>query len=346
MKKTGFKMGMGTMLLLIIGALLAAYSCVPSGPVRTCTNTLQPGDDLQCSVGGRDFYVYVPENYDPNQPAALIVDAHGAAESASAHAGLGDEYCTPSTPALCFPAHGSGWRQEAEMPGAGFIVITPQGNNDVWMPRDEGFILNAVQNVKDIANIDDNKVYMSGISNGGLLSYWVGCPNTDVFSGLAPVSGGANCNRVGKALPVITFDAQPDFAYVTAVSASNTMVDLNNCSSGPSTWLTVDSNYDEPVCFDDPYADKPNLVPCSSIRPAIEPTVCKRWYDCDRDVEVVFCDVAPGNSHGQGNESTDAHVLYYNNSHLNLPSLAWRFFQSMPDGGSGGSGSSSSSGCN
>jgi len=338
-------MGMGAVLLLVIGVLLAAYSCVPSD--TTCNDTLNPGDDLHCTIDGREYYLYAPQNYNPNQPAALIVDAHGAAESASAHAGLGDEYCTPSTPALCYPAHGSGWRQEAEMPGAGFIVITPQGNNDIWSTSDEDFILNAVSHVKGIANIDPDKVYMSGISNGGLLSYWVGCPNTDVFSGLAPISGGSDCRSVGKAIPVITFDGEGDFARDTAISASDTMVDLDNCSSGPSTWLVIDSNYDEAVCYDDPYSDNPNLVPCSSISPAIEPTVCKRWYDCDRGVEVVFCDVAPGNSHGEGNESTDAHVLYYNNSHLNLPSLAWRFFKEMPDGGEGNSSSSSSGGgCN
>ncbi len=344
MKRKGFEWALGMVLLLAIAALFVAYACVPDTG-STCNSTLKPGDDLKCSVGGRDFYLYAPKNYNPNQPTALIVDAHGAAESASAHAGLGDDYCTPGTPSLCFPAYGSGWRKEAEMPGAGFIVITPQGRNNVWAQSDEDFILDAVAQVKRIANINASKVYISGISNGGLLSYWVGCPNTNVFSGLAPISGGADCRSVAKALPVITFDAQPDFAYQTAVSASDTMVDLNNCRSGPATWLTVDKNYNEAVCYDNPYSNTPKLVPCSSITPAIEPTVCKRWYNCDRGVEVVFCDVAPGNSHGAGNEAVDAHVLYYNDSHLNLPSLAWRFFQSMPDGGSGSS-SSSSGGCN
>jgi len=319
-----------------VAGLFVFYACVPQ-PGSTCNDTLMPGDDLKCTIDGRDFYLYVPTTYDPNQPTALIVDAHGAAESASAHAGLGAEYCTPSTPSLCYPAHGSGWRQEAEQDGAGFIVLTPQGRNDVWMPNDESFILSAVDNVKQIANIDDDKVYMSGISNGGLLSYWVGCPNTDVFSGLAPVSGGSPCRSIGKAIPVITFDAAPDFAYATSVSASDAMVDLNNCNSTPEIWMTIDSNTDMEVCLKDPYApkDEIEIVSCKDVPGGIEPTVCKKWYDCDRDVEVVFCDVAPGTSHGAGNEEVDAHILYYNNSHLNLPSLAWHFFKQMPDGGQG-----------
>ncbi len=340
MKKMGLKLSL-IVVLFAAAALLVAYACVPDTG-SSCNTTLKPGDDLKCTLNGRTFYLYAPKTYNASKPAALIVDAHGAAESASAHAGLGDEYCTPGTPSLCYPAYGSGWRKEAEMPGAGFIVITPQGNNNAWTQSDESFILNTVAQVKRIANIDANKVYISGISNGGLLSYWVGCPNTNVFSGLAPISGGAKCSSVGKAIPVITFDAQPDFAYQTSVNASDAMVSLDKCKSGPTTWLTVDKNYTEAVCYDDPYSNSPKLVPCSSISPAIQPTVCKRWYNCDRGVEVVFCDVAPGTSHGAGNEAVDAHVLYYNNSHLSLPSLAWRFFKSMPDGGGTSSSSSSS----
>jgi len=343
MKKNGFRMGFGIALLAILVALFAAYACVPD-PGDECDETLQPGDDRQCSVGSDTYYVYAPANYDPNTPTALIVDAHGAMETAEEHAGIDTEFCATG---MCWPGKGSGWRLEADMPGGGFIVITPQGSNNTWSSSDEDFILEAVSHVKTIANIDPDKVYISGISNGAALTYWVGCPNTDVFAGMAPVSGGADCDRIDRAIPVITFDAEPDFAYDTAVSASDTMVDLNNCSSGPTTWLTVDSTYNEPVCRNDPFSTNPTLVPCSSITPAIEPTVCKRWYDCDRNVEVVFCDVAPSNLHGDGNEDSDAHILYGNNSHLNLPSLAWRFFQSIEiDDSNSSSSGGNTGGCN
>lgn len=328
---------------LSIAGLTLMMACTPT---NECGGTLQPGDDRKCTVDSRTYYVYAPANYNPSQPTALVVDAHGAMETAEEHAGRDTEFCANG---MCWPGKGSGWRLEADMPGAGFIVITPQGTNNMWRQSDEDFILNAVEQVKGIANIDPAKVYITGISNGAAMTYWAGCPNTDVFSGMSPVAGGANCSSIGKAVPVITFDAQPDFAYESSVSASDTMVELNNCRSGPEVWLTVDKNYTEPVCRNDPYTTNPKLVPCSSISPAIQPTVCKRWTNCDRGVEVVFCDVAPGTSHGAANAASDAHILYGNNSYLNLPSLAWRFFKSNPDGGSGGSSSSSSgsssSGC-
>lgn len=309
------------LIVFLLTLLLGTYGCDnTSPPAGSCNSPMKPGDDLKCSEGNRTYYLYAPQNYDPGKPTALVVDAHGAMETAEEHAGLDTEFCAQG---MCWPGKGSGWRLEADMPTGGFIVLTPQGRNNVWAQRDEEFILAAVAHAKTIANID--KVFISGISNGGALTYWVGCPNTDIFSGMSPVSGGANCAAIDNPIPVITFDAEPDFAYQTAVNASNKMVTLNNCKSGPVPYLTIDSNYDEPICRDDAFSTDPKLVPCSSIKPAIKPTICKKWTNCDGGVEVVFCDVAPANNHPDRPDS-DAHILYGNASSLNLPSLAWRFF--------------------
>ena len=60
-----------------------------------------------------------------------------------------------------------------------------------------------------------------------------------------------------------------------------------------------------------------------------KPTTCQIWDQCDEGTQVVFCKVAPGTAHGTANATLDAHVLYENASHLNTPSVAWRFFKSL-----------------
>ena len=55
--------------------------------------------------------------------------------------------------------------------------------------------------------------------------------------------------------------------------------------------------------------------------------MCKIWDECDEGVKVAFCDVAPNTEHGTANAATDAHIIYENNTILNTPSLAWRFFK-------------------
>ena len=155
-----------------------------------------------------------------------------------------------------------------------------------------------------------------------------------------PTRGGVSgCNRLGKPIPVIAFEAKGDFAYRTTVSAMNQWVKLNECNTTADTdWLTIDKNYTETVCRDEPFSIDPTLVPCNTItetsltkkgETGIEPTVCKRWDGCKDGVTMVFCDLAPSDRHGPNNSSVDAHILYSNASSVNTPSVAWRFFKSF-----------------
>jgi polyhydroxybutyrate depolymerase len=322
----------------------AVAQCDKIPPSSTdCAQPLAPGDARKCTitVGGaqRTYYLYAPPTYNPCKPTAMVIDCHGAMETAEVQAGIDTLHMAyTASGALDYPGIGSGWRLEADTPGGGFIVVTPQGISNVWTSsnQDPQFFLDIVTETKKISNIDADKVYMTGISNGSLISYETVCPHTDVFSGIAAHSAGENCTSIGKPIPVISFDAEPDFAYSTTVSASDTMVMLDQCKGAEdSKWLTIDSNTTDAVCRTDPFDTDPKLVPCNTITKTsittsgIEPTVCKRWDDCNGGVAVVFCDVAPSTKHGPANASVDAHILYGNATSLNTPSIAWRFFKSF-----------------
>jgi poly(3-hydroxybutyrate) depolymerase len=324
------------------GAMEEACDKIPPSS-EDCAQPLAPGDDRKCSMtvalNSRSYYLYAPKGYNPCKPTALIIDCHGAMETAEAQAGIDTLHIAQtSNGALEYPGIGSGWRLEADTPEGGFIVVTPQGIDNVWtsLNSDPQFFLDIVAATKKIANIASDKVYMTGISNGSLISYETACANTDVFSGIAAFSAGQNCSQLGKPIPVISFDAAPDFAYSTTVSASDNMVQLNQCKGAVQPkWLTIDSTTTDNVCRNDPFDTHPTLVPCNTIAKTsittsgIEPTVCKRWDDCNGGVAVVFCDVAPSTLHGSANAAVDAHILYGNATSLNMPSVAWRFFKSF-----------------
>jgi poly(3-hydroxybutyrate) depolymerase len=308
-----------------------------------CMQPLAPGDARKCAMtvglNRRSYYLYAPKTYDPCKPTALIIDCHGAMETAEAQAGIDTLHIAQtSNGPLEYPGIGSGWRLEADTPEGGFIVVTPQGINNVWttLNDDPQFFLDIVTATKKIANIAADKVYMSGISNGSLISFETACAHTDVFSGIAAFSAGQNCSRVGKPIPVIAFDAEPDFAYSTTVDATATMVRLNQCKGAVDPdWLTIDTKTTDPVCRNDPFDKNPTLVPCNTITKTsitmsgIEPTVCKRWDQCADGVAVAFCEVAPSTIHGSANGSVDAHILYGKATSLNMQSVAWRFFKSF-----------------
>ncbi|HEX3593840.1 MAG TPA: PHB depolymerase family esterase, partial [Polyangiaceae bacterium] len=185
-------------------------------PSMDCSAPLAPGDQKQCMVGTRSYYIYVPKNFDLCTPAALVIDAHGATQTAESQLLGMPAFCTGST---CWKGPGSGWRLEAEAPGGGFILVTPSSatSGNTWdATTDPPVMLQIIDAVKKVANVDPRKIYFTGISNGAALSYWTACENPGVFAGISPnsggVLGGAQCNGLSKPMSDIQFDDEPDFA--------------------------------------------------------------------------------------------------------------------------------------
>jgi poly(3-hydroxybutyrate) depolymerase len=296
---------------------------VPSS--MDCGAKIAPGDHRTCMLGNREYILHAGKTMNLCKPVALVIDAHGASETAPEQFGS-DEFCASGN--ICWHGIGSGWAAEADSPGGGFIAIFPQGNNNMWSAADAEFMLDIVEEMKKLADIDPKRVYMSGISNGGFLTFQTGCAHADVFSGMAPVAGGTTCSTVKKPIPLISFDAEPDFAYDGHVTAMESVVRANNCKGEAKPWLTIDGNYTEPVCRNAKQDPMAMLVPCNTVTSqTVEPTVCKIWEECDDGVKVAWCDVAPNMEHGESNAALDAHILYENDTLLNMPSVAWRFFQ-------------------
>ena len=108
------------------------------------------------------------------------------------------------------------------------------------------------------------------------------------------------------------------------------MAELNNCKNGPMANAMVfggpNTNMD-PVCFETPVvaggpdAADPYAVPLAACPASAPPTTCEKWDQCDEGVEVVYCTVdADSQIYG-------GHLLYTNDTGLNLPALAWPFLK-------------------
>ena len=200
---------------------------------------LAPGDERTCMLGTRKYIVHAGKSMNACKPVALVIDAHGATETAEQQLGR-EEFCAGS--GLCWNGLGSGWAAESDTPGGGFIAVFPQGISNRWSASDADFMLDIVEEMKKLADIDPEKVYISGISNGGFLTFQTGCPHSDVFRGMSPNAGGSSCTSLKRPIPVISFDAQPDFAYGGHETAFNSVKDLNHCMGEGKPWITVDSS--------------------------------------------------------------------------------------------------------
>lgn len=303
--------------LIVLFPCLAVFLASASSCQDDCESTLLPGSDLNCKFKhdgiSRSYLLYAPANYDNSTETALVVDCHGFTETAKAQAGLeGWQHYEAGL--------GSGYRLVSDREG--FIVATPQGVMNLWTHDDVGFVQEVVTKVSAIANIDPDRVYITGISNGGSLNYWTGCEQTTpVFRGFSPVAGHQEnpCNSIAEPAPMIAFHSEFDSVidYNEGRDSAALWADMNNCQNGPyPSMIFGGPNADtSEICI----TDGPDfeLVACDTSYPA---TTCETWDQCDDGIEVVFCTV-PGDSYQGG------HILYRNQTHLSLAAVGWEFFE-------------------
>ena len=175
----------------------------------------QPGNyNLTLQHGGREraYLVHIPTGYRSDKPAPVVFAFHGGGGNmqlqAGEHYGLVDK-----------------------SDSAGFIAVfpngysrLPSGNLATWnagtccaQARDEGiddvgFVRAIWDKLPDLVSVDRQRVYATGMSNGGMMSYRLACEMADVFKAIAPVAGTDNTLQCQPSRPisVLHIHAQDD----------------------------------------------------------------------------------------------------------------------------------------
>nr|HEX4315816.1 hypothetical protein [Kofleriaceae bacterium] len=301
------------------GATDGAIAPTGDGSRTGCAAGIQPGEERTCAITiagvAREYLVYAPASYDASTPAALVVDAHGSSETDHQQAGTAAFLVWPT-------GLGSGWRLVADT--AGFVVVEPQGIGDAWSETDTAFVLALPAELAAAVAIDPARVYLSGISNGGGLTYWTGCADAGTFRGFAPVSGYADATcPVTHAAPILHFATPGDklVPYAQGQAAMSLWTTAHHCDATPvASWQFGGAATDpRPLCLTSaaPWA----LQACRASDPV---TTCQRWTGCDGGADTMFCTVPPDNSFDGG--TTGGHILYFNATHLALAAVAWAMF--------------------
>jgi hypothetical protein len=296
-------------------------NCAAVRPSTRCGDPLAPGDERVCRINGRSYTIRAGRTMDPCKPTPVVFDLPSSLNSAASSLGT-ERFCLGT---VCWNAIGSGWVAESDTPNGGFIVVAPERMGLVFGDEQELY-RDIISETRRIANVDLAKVYISGASDGSASALRTVCEQSPSYAGASANAGSYSCSNVRKPLPVIAFAAKGDLTYDATVSAAESMARANGCRRNSATWRVFDNRVRDAVCRSANNDPRARLVPCSDLR-NVEPTTCQVWDGCRDDVKVVFCDVAPANSHGFLNAAADAHVLYENATQLNTPSVAWRFFR-------------------
>lgn len=132
----------------------------------------------------RDYILYVPANYTSEKEVPLLFNFHGYTSNASEQMLYGD------------------FRPIADT--AGFIIVHPQGENLVGIDTrhwnvggwtlsstfdDVDFTKTLLEKISTDYAIDLQRVYSTGMSNGGYMSFLLACQLSDKIAAIASVTG-------------------------------------------------------------------------------------------------------------------------------------------------------------
>ena len=118
------------------------------------------------------FLVVMPPNYNPKKSYAVLFFLHGAVSS---NTGYLDMVKEPGWDT-------GGWNRFYTKYAGDVIMVYPHGGKDYnWMYPDDGFFMvpGMLKQIKQVINVDDNRVFITGHSNGatGSFSYLMKQPS-------------------------------------------------------------------------------------------------------------------------------------------------------------------------
>ena len=181
-------------ILLLCGLFLLTASAVTLA--ASVSETLKSGGDL------RNYWLVRPEGIEKTKPAPLLMVLHGSA-------GSGEDMMTVTR---------RGFERLADKEK--FVVVYPDALERRWNDQggtvdDVGFLLAIVDKLVADGLVDKSRVYVAGISNGGMMAQRLACEQADRIAGIATVAGGMPTGLTGtckpaRALPVLVIHGTED----------------------------------------------------------------------------------------------------------------------------------------
>ena len=257
----------------------------------------------------RKYLIYVPESYHPDNPTPLVISIHGFVQ---------------------WPAHQqsmTGWNKLADE--GGFLVVYPRGTGFPlrWNTRpvsdgsgskeeDLQFFSDLLDHLERTYNIDPERIFVNGMSNGGGMSDLLACEFSDRIAAIGGVAGAYpfprdDCNP-GRPVPVIAFHGLDDqiVPYQGGDSSRDEQFMLTSVEDWAASWATNNS------CNNTPEKTK------------ITENITRLDYlDCKENARVVFYKVGDAGHTWPGGEKLPVWIAGYTNQEINASALMWEFFK-------------------
>lgn len=170
------------------------------------------------------FVEYCCENTDKKLP--LVIQLHGAGERGNGREEL------DKVDVFGFSKHLQTAEYECRF-------VMPQCSSDTfWVARVES-IVKFVEQIKAEYNVDEDRVYLTGLSMGGYGTWFTAMARPDLFAAIAPVCGGGMAwNASVLTMPVWTFHGTID--STVSVNQSDEMVEALRYFGNDVTYTRIE----------------------------------------------------------------------------------------------------------
>jgi polyhydroxybutyrate depolymerase len=263
---------------------------------------------LTYATAARTYVLHVPAGK-PSGARPLVLNLHGYTGSGSQQEGL-TGMDSVADQAGFFVAYPNGEGSPTDWNAGACCSAASEGDRD-----DEGFLGAVIDDIAAKSCVDLARVYSAGFSNGGMMTYRLGCELSARFAAIASVSGSAvipldTCTPVhpmplmhihGNADPLVPYDGGagglPLSGRATPIfpAAADEVAAFRTKDGCPST--------------SDVYFDSGNAH-------------CDHWGPCQGDSEVVFCTISQGGHAWPGGTGSSSE-----SSPLDATQAIWTFFQ-------------------
>lgn len=201
---------------------------------------------IQHDGNNRSYHLYIPPGYTGDEATPLVVGLHGYTSNATQFAWQSrmNEIADTAGFMVVYP---QGMLVQNNTPPPGF---PPQGPGwNVGLPLisetdDVGFIVSVVDDVIGQYNINEKKVYATGISNGGFMSSILACERPDRFAATASAAGPRICEPSGVVPKlfihgtndiVVPFNGIPEIGLTSVPESIGFYALANGCSAEPDS---------------------------------------------------------------------------------------------------------------
>lgn len=310
-------------LILLLLSTLQSFSCTPG------TDYLRPAkydysESIICGGLERTYSVHISSYYDQSKPTPLVIVLHG---------GVGAGQGMPKL---------TGFNAIADKEN--FVIVYPDGIEKHWNDGrgiqryrtqienvdDVGFISALIDHLSDELNIDARRVYITGISNGGMMSHRLGCELSQKIAAISPVASNIPVNKASvwspsRPLPVLIINGTDDplerWEGGEIRLGRNTYGVVLSVADTVKFWAGKDQCSSSPVITQLPDKD-----------PADGTTVRKEIYGgCQDGAEVVLYAIeGGGHTWSGGLQYLPQSVIGKTSREFNATEVIWQFFKEHP----------------